>query len=199
MQKNELGKSIAMEGTKVKSSKKKVKPLWKEKILERKRVARGAKGGKKLSFRVTVIVTKRVRLKRRKRLELPKHLAKPRRIIFPKLKRRRRVAKIGIATASGKDIRTAKMKAVKKAKKESIAIRRTPSASIPYSVLTKYKAAKVLLKPAFSGYGVIAGTVTKTILEGAGFENVVGKCLGSSNKLNNAKATFEALKLLNSF
>merc|ERR1712217_1003397 len=96
------------------------RPLWKDTILERKRVARRATGDKKVSFRVTVIVTKFKYLKPRKRNPPLARNGKPRlvyKITKVKLKRRRRVAKIGLATAKGKDIGKARKKKEKKKKK----------------------------------------------------------------------------------
>jgi small subunit ribosomal protein S5 len=57
-------------------------------------------------------------------------------------------------------------------------------------------AAKIMLKPAKQGRGVISGGVTRTILELAGVKNVTTKTLGTNNKINNARCTIEALSLL---
>ena len=63
-------------------------------------------------------------------------------------------------------------------------------------VLCPFGAAVVLLKPAPKGSGVKAGGAVRIVLELAGVPNVVSKILGSSNKTNNVKATFAALRLL---
>ena len=68
--------------------------------------------------------------------------------------------------------------------------------TIPHATLAKYCASKILLKPAAEGTGVIAGGAVRDILDLAGIKNVVGKIIGSRNKLNSSHATLEALKTL---
>jgi small subunit ribosomal protein S5 len=63
-------------------------------------------------------------------------------------------------------------------------------------VTAKFAAARILLKPAPKGTGIKAGGAVRNVLELAGVPNVVSKILGSSNKINNVKATFIALKKL---
>jgi small subunit ribosomal protein S5 len=71
--------------------------------------------------------------------------------------------------------------------------------TIPHEVTIKYAAAKVLLKPAAEGRGLVAGGAMRIICEMAGIQNITAKILSrSTNKLNNAKATIEALKKLKS-
>ena len=68
--------------------------------------------------------------------------------------------------------------------------------TIPFEVMGKYSASKVLLKPASEGTGVIAGAVVRAIAESAGIENVLTKSLGSNNPYNLIKATFKAIEKL---
>lgn len=100
---------------------------------------------------------------------------------------------IALAVAKGADVTIAITKAVTKAKKKLINVP-IVNETIPHEVRMKYKAAKVLIKPAPLGTGIKAGGVMRSVLELAGIGNVVGKIMGSKNNINIAKATIEALK-----
>lgn len=70
--------------------------------------------------------------------------------------------------------------------------------SVPHPVLTKFSGAKVLIRPAAPGTGLIAGGAMRAILELAGIRDVLAKCLGSSNPANVVKATMRAIGMLSS-
>lgn len=102
---------------------------------------------------------------------------------------------VGVGLGRGVDTKSAVEKgervAIKKMKKIQLA-----GDTIPHEVLHKEGAAKVLLRPARTGTGVIAGSSVRTVLELAGIDNVYGKLLGTTDAIASAYATFEALKSL---
>lgn len=104
-----------------------------------------------------------------------------------------RNGKVGAAIAKAKDVRGAIQKAVTNAKKHMIVVPRRGT-TIPYEVNIKYGAAKVMLKPAPPGSGIIAGGTVRVVLELAGIHDAVGKSLGTNNKISNVYATIEALE-----
>lgn len=103
--------------------------------------------------------------------------------------------RVGWGLAKGADVSIAMQKAGEKAKKNLIVVT-TVNGTIPHEVKVKFKASRLLLKPARRGRGLIAGGVVRTIMDLAGVENVVSKVLGSNNKINNVRATFKALTSL---
>jgi small subunit ribosomal protein S5 len=103
--------------------------------------------------------------------------------------------KVGAGLAKGSDVTMAVTKAVNKAKKEMVDVP-IVNDTIPHQIEHKYGAAKVVLKPARSGRGVIAGGVMRIILDMAGIQNVTCKNLGTNNKVNITKCTVRALSEL---
>lgn len=106
-----------------------------------------------------------------------------------------RKGRVGFGLAKGLDVALATGKSTAQARKGLITIPFVKD-TIPFPVEAKFGAAKILLKPAPKGTGIKAGGAMRVVLELAGVPNVVGKILGSANKVNNVKATFAALKKL---
>lgn len=104
--------------------------------------------------------------------------------------------KVGMGIAKAGDVTSAVTKATAKAKKAMITVPLYRHGTIGYEVLAKHAGAKVLLKPASPGTGVIAGGAVREVLEVAGVTDVLSKSLGSSNKINTTYATLEAFKEL---
>lgn len=104
---------------------------------------------------------------------------------------------VGFGLGKAKEVPEAIRKGVEQAKKSLI---RVPlkERSIPFDVLGKFGAGKVLLKPASAGTGVIAGGAVRAILEVAGVGDILSKCLGSNNPHNVVRATMHALGQLKS-
>lgn len=100
---------------------------------------------------------------------------------------------VGAGVAKGADVAIAIEKAVNKAKKNLIKVNPIEG-TIPHWVIAEYGAAKVLLRPAKKGHGIVAGGVVRTVLSSAGIKNVTAKILGSKNKINNVRATLKALQ-----
>lgn len=106
-----------------------------------------------------------------------------------------RKGRVGFAVAKGADVALAVSKAATAAKKYLSTIP-MKNETIPHEVRAKFGAARVLLKPAPPGTGVIAGGPVRAVIELSGIHNIVTKMQGSRNKINNVKATFLALKTL---
>ena len=102
---------------------------------------------------------------------------------------------VGIGVGKANEVPSAINKASAIAKKNLIEVPLSGT-TIPYQIMVKYGAAKVLLKPAAPSVGVIAGGSIRAVIEAAGIKDILTKSLGSSNKINTAKATILALSQL---
>ena len=139
---------------------------FEQKLLDVRRTARMAAGGRRFSFRAVVVIGNKK-------------------------------GKVGVGIAKGSDVTMAVDKAVRQAKKKLIEIPITADGSIAFRVEAKYSAARIMLKPAAKGRGVIAGGTVRTICNLVGITNITSKILSrTNNKLNNARAAIMALEKL---
>ncbi len=103
--------------------------------------------------------------------------------------------RIGFGLGKGADFALAVSKAVTRAKKNILDLPLVDT-TIPHQTKVKFKAAKLLLKPAPEGTGIMAGGAVRQALEVSGIGNIATKVFGSKNKVNNIQALFEAFKLM---
>ena len=106
-----------------------------------------------------------------------------------------RKGKVGIGLGRSLEVPPAIQKAISYAKKHLINVP-SRNKTIPHEVRVKFKAARILLKPAPEGTGLKVGSVTRVILDLAGIENASGKIIGSRNQIVNTYAIMKALSLL---
>jgi small subunit ribosomal protein S5 len=106
-----------------------------------------------------------------------------------------RKGKVGVGIGKSNEVVGAIKKAVTRAKQNLIEVPLYQN-TIPHRIQVKYKASKILLIPAGAGTGIIAGGAARKVIELSGVKNILSKTIGSTNRLNNSKATFEALKAL---
>ncbi len=140
----------------------KPKKEFEELLLEVRRVTRVTTGGRRLSFRATILVGNKK-------------------------------GKIWLGISKGNDVASAVQKASHEAYKNLFEVPLTKNDTVPYPIALKYKACVVKLLPASEGTGLKAGSSIRSVLELAGYSNILSKMVGSNNKLNNALATIRAL------
>ena len=140
----------------------KPKKEFDELLLEVRRVTRVTTGGRRMSFRATILVGNRK-------------------------------GKIWLGSAKGNDVAGAVSKATNEAYKNLFQVPVTKGDTVPYAITYKYKTCKVRLLPASEGTWLKAGSSIRSVLELAGYSNILSKMIGSNNKLNNALATILAL------
>lgn len=137
--------------------------LFEEQIIHIARVSKTVKGGKRMRFRVLVVVGKKDD------------------------------NSVGIGIGKAKEIPNAIRKAVNQAKRELIKVSLSGT-TIPHDITIKNGSARVYLAPAVTGTGLKAGGAVRMILEKAGIKDVISKAHGTTNAVNLAKTTIEALK-----
>lgn len=103
--------------------------------------------------------------------------------------------RVGVGLGKSKDVASAIRKAITYAKKHLIDVPITKG-TIPHDIFIKLGAAKIILKPAPEGSGVIAGGAARAVVEAAGIRNISAKVLGTKNQASNVYATLAALKSL---
>ena len=105
-----------------------------------------------------------------------------------------RKGKVGLGVGKAKEMPDAVKKATQAAQKNLINVELIDNRTISHEIISKQGAVRVMLKPATEGTGVKAGGPVRDVLELAGVKDVLSKSLGSSTKINTARATLKALK-----
>lgn len=143
-----------------------LEPQFDERVIDIARVAKVVKGGRRFSFRVTVVVGDNNGI-------------------------------VGLGTGKAGAVPDAIRKATDRAHKNMHRISLLGT-TIPHEVIGTQSGARVMLKPASAGTGVIAAGGVRAVCEAAGIKDILTKSLGSSNMLNIVQATFDALSQLKS-
>ncbi len=105
-----------------------------------------------------------------------------------------RKGRVGLGTGKANEVPEAISKAIKAAEKNVIKVNLVENRTLSHEVIGVCGAAKVLIKPAKAGSGIIAGGPVRNVLELAGVKDIVSKSLGSNTQINTAKAAMDALK-----
>jgi small subunit ribosomal protein S5 len=103
--------------------------------------------------------------------------------------------KVGYGMGKAREVPQAIKKGIELAKKNLISIP-LKNATIPHTIIGRFGASKVVMKPASAGTGVIAGGPVRAVMQLSGIQNILAKSLGSSNPHNVVKATFDGLRSL---
>jgi len=140
----------------------KEKSEFDQKVIDIARVTRVVKGGKRFSFRTTVVIGDKK-------------------------------GRVGVGVAKGPDMKVSTEKAVAQAKKGLVKID-FKGTTIAYPVEQKVGSARVLLRPALKGRGIVAGGAVRAVVGLVGISDITAKMLGAKNKLSNARATIKALE-----
>jgi len=142
--------------------KKREKNEFDQKVIDIARVTRVVKGGKRFSFRTTVVIGDKK-------------------------------GRVGVGVAKGPDMKISTEKSFAQAKKNLVKVNFRGN-TVPYPVEQKVGSARVLIKPAVKGRGIVAGGAVRAVMSLVGISDISAKMLGSKNKLSNARATIKALE-----
>jgi len=106
-----------------------------------------------------------------------------------------RKGRVGVGLGKAPDVLSSIKKGIRRAKKDLFKVP-MKGTTIPHDITVKFSAAKIMLKPAPPGSGIIAGGAVRAVMEAAGIKDVSSKVLGTRNKASNVYATIKALKEL---